>query len=73
MDKCFNFITDSYEKLDRMDLRYEAKAILCLQEAVEAYLAGLLEDANLCAIHAKRQTIMPKDIKIACRIWGERS
>ena len=56
-----------------MDLRYKTKAILCLQEAAEAYLVGLLEDANLCAIHAKRQTIMPKDIQIVHRIQGERS
>ena len=57
----------------KMDLRWEAKAILCLQKAAEAYLVGLLEDANHCAIHAKRQMIMPKDIQIACRIWGERT
>ena len=57
----------------KMDLRWEAKAILCLQEAAEAYLVGLLEDSNLCAIHAKRQMIMPKDINIAHRIRGERS
>ena len=56
-----------------MNLRWEAKAILCLQKAAKAYLVGLLEDANLCAIHAKRQTIMAKDINIAHRIWGERS
>ena len=76
MDKCVNFITDWYEKLGqdfKMDLRWEAKAILCLQEAAEAYLVGLLEDANLCTIHAKRQMIMPKDIQIAHRIWGERT
>ena len=36
-----------------------------LQEAVEAYLVGLFEDTNLCAIHAKRVTIMPKDIQLA--------
>ena len=56
-----------------MDLRYEAKAILCLQEAAEAYLVGLLEDANFCTIHAKTQMIMPKDIQIVHRIQGERS
>ena len=55
-----------------MYLRFEAKAILCLQEAAEAYLVGLLEDSNLCAIHAKRQMIMPKDIQIAHIIRGER-
>ena len=45
---------------------------LALQEAAEAYLVGLFEDTNLCAIHAKRVTIMPKDIQLARRIRGER-
>jgi histone H3/H4 len=43
------------------------------QEAAEAYLVGLFEDTNLCAIHAKRVTIMPKDIQLARRIRGERA
>ena len=46
-------------------------AILALQEAAEAYLIGLFEDTNLCAIHAKCITIMPKDIQLARRIQGE--
>ena len=46
---------------------------VALQEAREAYLVGLFEDTNLCAIHAKRVTIMPKDIQLARRIRGERS
>jgi len=46
---------------------------LCSQEASEAYLVGLFEDTNLCAIHAKRVTIMPKDIQLARRIRGERA
>lgn len=46
---------------------------LFLQEASEAYLVGLFEDTNLCAIHAKRVTIMPKDIQLARRIRGERA
>ena len=41
---------------------------MALQEAAEAYLVGLFEDTNLCAIHAKRVTIMPKDIQLARRI-----
>ena len=41
--------------------------------ASEAYLVGLFEDTNLCAIHAKRVTIMPKDIQLARRIRGERA
>ena len=54
-------------------LRTQVSAILALQEACEAYLVGLFEDTNLCAIHAKRVTIMPKDIQLARRIRGERS
>ena len=46
---------------------------VALQEAAEAYLVGLFEDTNLCAIHAKRVTIMPKDIQLARRIHGERT
>ena len=44
-------------------LRFQSGVILALQESVEAYLVGLLEDSNLCAIHAKRVTIMPKDMQ----------
>ncbi|GLV46552.1 histone H3 [Carabus blaptoides fortunei] len=44
-----------------------------LVQASEAYLVGLFEDTNLCAIHAKRVTIMPKDIQLARRIRGERA
>jgi len=55
------------------DLRFQASAILALQEASEAYIVGLMEDTNLCAIHAKRVTIMPKDVQLSRRIRGERS
>jgi histone H3 len=55
------------------DLRFQSSALLALQEASEAYLVGLFEDTNLCAIHAKRVTIMPKDIQLARRIRGERA
>ena len=57
----------------KTDLRFQSAAILCLQEAVEAYLVRLFDDANLCAIHARRVTIMPKDILLARRIRGERA
>ena len=57
----------------KTDLRFQSAAILCLQEAVEAYLVGLFEDTNLCTIHARRVTIMPKDIQLARRIRGERA
>jgi histone H3 len=55
------------------DLRFQSSAVLALQEASEAYLVGLFEDTNLCAIHAKRVTVMPKDMQLARRIRGERS
>ena len=56
----------------KTDLRFRPDAIMALQESAEAYLVGLFEDTNLCAIHAKRVTIMPKDIQLARRIRGER-
>ena len=54
-------------------VRFQSAAIMALQEASEAYLVGLFEDSNLCAIHTKRVTIMPKDIQLARRIHGERA
>ena len=57
----------------KTNLRFQSTAILALQEAAEAYLVGLFEDTNLCCLHAKRVTIMPKDIQLARRIRGERA
>ena len=57
----------------RNELRFQSSAVLALQEASEAYMVGLFEDTNLCAIHAKRVSIMPKDMQLARRIRGERS
>lgn len=54
----------------RTDLRFQATALMALQEAAEAHLVGLFESTNLCAIHASRQTIMPKDMQLARRIRG---
>ena len=55
----------------KTDLRFQSAAVLCLQEAAEAYLVRLFDDANLCAIHARRVTNMPKDLFLARRIRGE--
>ena len=55
----------------KSDLHFQSQAILAIQEATEAYLVGLFEDTNLCAIHAKRVTIMPKDMQLARRIRGD--
>ena len=57
----------------KTDLRFQSSAVMALQEASEAYLVGLFEDTNLCAIHAKLVTIMPKDIQLTRRIRGERA
>ncbi|TEA35413.1 hypothetical protein DBR06_SOUSAS21310049 [Sousa chinensis] len=55
----------------KMDLRFQSSAVRALQEVCEAYLVGLFEDTNLCAIHANRVTIMPKDMQLARHIHGK--
>ena len=57
--------------LNKNKFRYQGTALLDNQEAAELYLVGLNEDTNLCAIHAKRVTIQPKDMQLARHIWGE--
>jgi len=54
------------------DIRFQSSALGALQEASEAFLVGLFEDTNLCAIHAKRTTILVKDMQLARRIRGDR-
>lgn len=55
------------------NIRFQSPALLALQEATEAYMVGLFEDANLCAIHDRRVTVMPRDIQLARRIRGEKA
>ncbi|KAI5124912.1 hypothetical protein M0805_007340 [Coniferiporia weirii] len=62
--------TDMGDYGNGVGLRWQTSALLALQEATEAYLVHLFEDANLCAIHAKRVTIMQRDIQLARRIRG---
>jgi histone H3 len=57
----------------KTDLRFQSTALLAVQEAAELFLVELFQDTNLCAIHAHRVTIQPKDIQLARRIRGERS
>ena len=57
----------------KTDLQFQSGAIGALQEVAEAYIVGLFEDTNLCTIHAKRVTIMPKNIQLTRRIRGERA
>lgn len=54
-----------------LSYRFQSQAVAALQEAAEAYLVGLFEDANLLAIHGKRVTLMAKDIRLASRLRGE--
>ena len=55
----------------RGDLRFQSTSLLAAHEASEEYIVGLFEDTNLCAIHAKRVTIMPNDIQLSQRIRRE--
>ena len=57
----------------KADLRFQVSAMAALQEATEAYLVEIFEDTNLCAIHAKRVTIQPRDLALAQRIRGGRT
>ncbi|XP_029299999.1 histone H3-like centromeric protein A [Cottoperca gobio] len=59
---CQSFSTEAF--------RWQVYALMALQEAAEAFLVMLFSDANLCAIHAKRVTIFPRDIQLARRIRG---
>ncbi|BFZ55066.1 centromeric DNA-binding histone H3-like protein cse4 [Savitreella phatthalungensis] len=65
------FVTGYYAAdYEAAGLRWQSHALLCLQEAAESYLVHLFEDVNLCAIHAKRVTIMQRDMQLARRIRG---
>ncbi|KHJ93151.1 core histone H2A/H2B/H3/H4 [Oesophagostomum dentatum] len=59
------------KKRDIAECRWQANALLALQEAAEVYLTCMFEDTNLAAIHARRVTIMPKDIHLVRRLRGE--
>lgn len=66
-------IAQDFKSFNQDDFRFQASAVAALQEAAESYLVGLFEDTNLCAIHAHRVTIAPKDMQLARRIRGERT
>ncbi|KAJ1355246.1 centromeric DNA-binding histone H3-like protein cse4 [Parelaphostrongylus tenuis] len=55
------------------EFTWQANALLALQEATEVYLACLFDDTNLAAIHARRITIMPRDMQLVRRLRGENS
>jgi histone H3/H4 len=64
-------ITHTQFTLPGVHLRFQAAALEALQEATEAYIVEVFEDANLCCIHSKRVTLMKKDIQLARRIRGK--
>ena len=57
----------------KKDVRFQSTAVLALQEASEAYMVGMFEDTNLAALHAKRVTILPRDMALARRLRGDRN
>ena len=59
------------ELFKNKELRFQSLSVLALQEALEAYLICMFEDTNLAALHAKRVTIMPRDILLARRLRGK--
>ena len=54
-----------------VQVRFQSTALAALQEAAENFLVGLFEDVNLLAVHTKRVTVMPRDIRLALRIQGD--
>ena len=56
----------------KKDVRFQSTAVLALQEASEAYMVGMFEDTNLAALHAKRVTILPRDLALARRLRGDK-
>ncbi|CDW58125.1 Histone domain containing protein [Trichuris trichiura] len=65
-------VRDVAQRHGRPELKFQRIALEALQTAAEAYLIGLMEDTNLATIHAKRQTIMPRDLRLALRLRGDR-
>lgn len=63
-------VRETQSTISQKEYRWTAEALLAMQEAAEAHLVGLFEDAYLCTLHAKRVTLMPKDIQLARRIRG---
>ena len=66
----FRVVREILQK-EQLWLKIQTSAVLALDEAAEAYLVCLFKDSNLCAIHAKCMTVMPKDMQLARYIRGE--
>ena len=68
----FQRIVREIARADAQEIRFSSQGLLALQEAAETYMTSVFEDAFLLTLHAKRQTLMPKDLQLARRIRGER-
>ena len=64
---------EMFKKRQVEPFRFQHNAVDALQHASEAYLTGLFEDTNLCALHARRVTVMVRDMKLALRLRGDRT
>ena len=75
MDQMSKVSAEAHVRIDiemtNEEYRWQSDTIKSLQQAAEYYLVSLMDDANMCAIHAKRVTIIPKDIQLVRRIRGE--
>ena len=60
------------QDLNKGDFRFSSGSLAAIHEALEAFVVGVLEHANLCSIHAKRVTLQPKDIQLVMRLWRDR-
>ena len=69
----FQRIVRQISQTHRPDIRWTSAAMLAVHEVLESYAVAILADSNLCAIHARRVTIMPKDMQLARRIRGDRA
>lgn len=54
----------------KADVRFQAPALACLHESLEAYITGVFEDANACAVHARRVTVLRRDLDLVDKIRG---
>ena len=64
----YRLVKEITHEVSTDELRYSSQALAALQEACEAFLVGLMEDAQYCTFHAKRITLMKQDLQLALRI-----
>jgi histone H3 len=60
----FNRLVREIAQGFKTDIRFGGDSVTALMEAAEYYLVQKFQKYNLYAIHAKRVTIMPKDIRL---------